>query len=239
MNTLQTAKEAVMDNIDHLMDMEGTCGYLDNYFTINMLRVQAFVSKHKIQPARIVPRERDKSRTRKIFTFKSILDVVIETNSAITITRREMNEIKEYKFLESRLHKINVEIKGKEASLRDAEAALTLAEKKLYLVSHKLKQALGDDLLSDYEIHLMAGIRKCVCGVYFLIKGDEIIYVGQSINIHQRIGDHAKSKDFDTFTYAECNKNDLSVMEAKYITKFKPKLNYDKLGRLVLPIRLR
>lgn len=65
----------------------------------------------------------------------------------------------------------------------------------------------------------------CVSGVYFLIKGGEIVYVGQSTNIFCRIGGHLQTKDIDGFSYIECPVSDLDFLESVYIHKFMPRLN--------------
>ena len=64
-------------------------------------------------------------------------------------------------------------------------------------------------------------------GVYFLIKNDEVVYVGQSsINILGRIAKHLRSnKEFDSFSYMRCDKEDIDAMEAKYIAALIPRLN--------------
>jgi len=65
------------------------------------------------------------------------------------------------------------------------------------------------------------------CGIYFLVKQDEVVYVGQSVDFHNRVLAHKKLGviDFDTYSWIECKKADLNNMEAEYILKFKPVLN--------------
>lgn len=69
-------------------------------------------------------------------------------------------------------------------------------------------------------------IRK-LRGVYLLWRGDEVVYVGQSVNIQQRIGVHLANpkKDFDAITYAIVESGDLNEIEAELIVKFNPCLN--------------
>lgn len=66
--------------------------------------------------------------------------------------------------------------------------------------------------------------RYCI---YFLIKGDEIVYVGQCRYGLSRIADHFydEGKDFDSFAITSCSREELSDLEANYIIKFQPKLN--------------
>lgn len=61
-------------------------------------------------------------------------------------------------------------------------------------------------------------------GIYFLKKEDEIVYVGQSINIHRRVEQH-KDKDFDDYSFIECEKSLLDCTEEFYILKCNPKYN--------------
>jgi len=68
---------------------------------------------------------------------------------------------------------------------------------------------------------------KKSCGIYFLIKDYEIIYVGKSTSVYNRIEAHNKdcNKDFDKWCYVLCDKDKLDDLEAEYIIEFKPKLN--------------
>lgn len=75
-------------------------------------------------------------------------------------------------------------------------------------------------------------------GVYFLIKGDDIVYVGKSIDIHDRIKTHIKDKDkpFDYYSYIVLNnyeEKELYILESKYILKYRPLYNkkYPKVNK--------
>lgn len=61
--------------------------------------------------------------------------------------------------------------------------------------------------------------------VYFLISAGEIIYVGQTVDLAFRIATHAKSKEFDSYSYILVPDDQLSSAEADYIVKFRPRLN--------------
>lgn len=61
-------------------------------------------------------------------------------------------------------------------------------------------------------------------GVYFLIKQEKVVYVGQSCNIFNRIAGHS-SKDFDSFAYIKCEKQHLDKLESMYIHFLHPELN--------------
>jgi len=63
-----------------------------------------------------------------------------------------------------------------------------------------------------------------ITGIYFLFKGEVLIYIGQSINIMGRINTH-NIEDWDTFSYVEVPKYDLDRIEKEYILKYKPEKN--------------
>ncbi len=63
-------------------------------------------------------------------------------------------------------------------------------------------------------------------GVYLLKQDDEVVYVGQSVDIKNRIKAHKKDgKDFTNYISIECCKNLLNSTEEAYILLFNPKLN--------------
>lgn len=67
----------------------------------------------------------------------------------------------------------------------------------------------------------------CPSGVYCLMKGPDVVYVGQSINMYARLVSHRKActGDFDSFTWLPLPKEDLNNYEALWIVFFKPALN--------------
>ena len=65
----------------------------------------------------------------------------------------------------------------------------------------------------------------CRC-IYFLIDDDEIVYVGQSVNIYFRFMCHGISgKIFNRISWIDIGDADLDETEADYIIKFNPKYN--------------
>lgn len=59
-------------------------------------------------------------------------------------------------------------------------------------------------------------------GIYFLIRRDVVVYVGQSTSPICRLGQHAFSIDFDSFMVLPCPRKHLVALEAAYIRMFKP-----------------
>jgi len=89
------------------------------------------------------------------------------------------------------------------------------------------------ELLSEEEIISMKEPFETIPGIYFLIKDNNIVYIGQSIHIPARVRSHAipgrKSvhlkKEFDSYTYVMCREEELDFYERAYIQKFKPIYN--------------
>jgi hypothetical protein len=69
-----------------------------------------------------------------------------------------------------------------------------------------------------------------VCGVYFLVQDGEIVYVGQSIDVHYRVSCHRREgKQFDAYTIIACTPPRLADLERYYIKTFAPALNISGL----------
>jgi hypothetical protein len=67
--------------------------------------------------------------------------------------------------------------------------------------------------------------RSCI---YALFKNEVVVYIGQSINPFNRIGQHTKDKDFDYFRLMPCLKKRLTYWEDYLIGKYDPKYNIQK-----------
>lgn len=64
-----------------------------------------------------------------------------------------------------------------------------------------------------------------LCGVYFLVKDGRVIYIGQSNNIAGRIAQHVGQKDFDAYSFIQCDEDQLDILESLYIHFLNPPLN--------------
>ena len=62
--------------------------------------------------------------------------------------------------------------------------------------------------------------------VYFLIKDDEIVYVGQTVDFGQRLIQHS-NKDFDRYNLIMVDEDDVDIIESAYIHFINPKINAD------------
>ena len=65
---------------------------------------------------------------------------------------------------------------------------------------------------------------KYKCFIYFLIKDDIVVYVGQTKNNLIRPFSH-KDKDFNRIEIMTCPENKLDIVEDAFILKYKPKYN--------------
>ena len=71
-------------------------------------------------------------------------------------------------------------------------------------------------------------------GVYFLIKEDEVVYVGQSEDVPVRIRSHKHGGliEFDHVYYLHVNPENLVEVEKHYIRLLKPKRNRRSISQL-------
>lgn len=84
---------------------------------------------------------------------------------------------------------------------------------------------LGDFLLADTRFP----------AVYFLFSRGDVVYVGQSRTLRQRIEQHLsdRTKEFDSVAYLRCHWNQLSEIENHYIRELSPKYNACGLSKKV------
>lgn len=71
------------------------------------------------------------------------------------------------------------------------------------------------------------------CGVYFLLQGEEIVYVGKSTDIRVRVKVHLDQrgtpggKDFDRYQVSICDRSCIDLLESLLILEHQPALNKD------------
>lgn len=75
-----------------------------------------------------------------------------------------------------------------------------------------------------------------ITGVYFLIRDEAIIYIGQSTDIFARLSKHRRSgRKFDRYAFIECRPTLLDDLEHYCILKHSPPGNHDYMGKIVTP----
>lgn len=62
-------------------------------------------------------------------------------------------------------------------------------------------------------------------GVYFLLSGDEVVYVGQSVSVHRRVASHVGRFHFDRVVWIPVDGVALDATEAAFIRLFNPEEN--------------
>jgi hypothetical protein len=92
---------------------------------------------------------------------------------------------------------------------------------KMSVVSAKVT---GKALLRADEIASAALPWAKTSGVYFLLDGDEVVYVGQAVNVYSRIAQHTE-KRFDRYAFVPCPVDALNRLESLYIHCLRPRLN--------------
>lgn len=106
----------------------------------------------------------------------------------------------------------------------DLEKALRTAER------YRATRTTGDyRLLSAVAIVANAKPLSPVCGIYFLVLAGEVVYVGQSLDIEDRVREHKTAgKVFDAYHAVACHPEDMRGLEAAYIATLCPRLNAHK-----------
>jgi hypothetical protein len=120
--------------------------------------------------------------------------------------------------------------------IKELEAKLD-SMKKLELVNKTALTLTGKKLLRESEIVSAANTWELATGVYFLIDGDRVVYVGQSVNVYARIASH-HNKGFDRFAFIPCEREMLNTLESLYIHVLRPPLNGDMHGGKQAPLSL-
>lgn len=106
------------------------------------------------------------------------------------------------------------------------------------LRSWALRAAAGDGLLDEAALVEAAAPWSDLCGVYFLIAGGRVRYVGQARQVYARLATHAREKEpFDQVAIVECDANQLDVIESLYIHRLRPEWNAKRGQTMVAPMR--
>tara|TARA_R110000823_G_scaffold66885_1_gene156227 strand:+ start:455 stop:1153 length:699 start_codon:yes stop_codon:yes gene_type:complete len=98
----------------------------------------------------------------------------------------------------------------------------------------------GRTLLTEQEVCDAAVGFEASTGVYFLVAGDEVVYVGQSVSVGSRIRSHMEAKEFDRWAYIPCDAGILDQLESLYIHTLRPRYNgrSNDIHNVTAPVRL-
>ena len=92
----------------------------------------------------------------------------------------------------------------------------------------KLSESCGTDVCSADFIRANARALEKSPGIYFLLKGKEIVYIGQSVDPDSRVPTHQNgeyAKDFDSYFIYRCQKSELDALVFLFILHYQPRLN--------------
>lgn len=67
--------------------------------------------------------------------------------------------------------------------------------------------------------------RDFTPSIYFLVKGESIVYIGQSTCVSARVQNHLADKEFNSVFFVNVEKQHLDVAEHHFIYLFRPELN--------------
>lgn len=89
------------------------------------------------------------------------------------------------------------------------------------------------DIFKQENIAFSDSVLKTIPAIsciYFLFHGENIIYIGSTCNLYQRVIQHKKTKLFDgvNYIYVEKLTQETLKLEKDYIEKFTPKYNIYK-----------
>ncbi|MEL7966324.1 hypothetical protein AAG587_08105 [Vreelandella neptunia] len=133
--------------------------------------------------------------------------------------RNQMHQVRPPKTERTRLalHEIEIRYAQLEKAASNMPHEIHMHEMSMGLTNRRL--------LTEKEIVGNGRMTPHLTGVYFLIKDERIVYVGQSLNIISRVAAHVKHKEFDRFAFVPCDAQDLDVLESLYIHFLQPELN--------------
>jgi hypothetical protein len=81
----------------------------------------------------------------------------------------------------------------------------------------------NEETIRDKSINISNNMKSLV---YFLIKDEQIVYIGKTKKGFKRVFEHRK--DFDNFSYIEVPESLLDTIETLYIERYKPIMNTNK-----------
>lgn len=83
----------------------------------------------------------------------------------------------------------------------------------------------ASSLLTEEEIVANSAIYDQPCGIYFLISGQSVVYVGQSRTVMSRLASHFARIRFSRFAFLPVEERYLDIVESIYIHLLRPKFN--------------
>lgn len=148
-----------------------------------------------------------------------------ETKARNRKRRNEEIEKARAEAIEKQTGLLGIEKALAEATLRLEEIEARINFATIRSINAALNGVIAETAAGSHAVLKNSVPYKDTTGVYFLIKDNEIVYVGQSVRVYTRISSHEKTKDFDSVSWIRCEVESLDYLESFYIYKFRPKLN--------------
>lgn len=113
-----------------------------------------------------------------------------------------------------------------EGKLRERAQALSVFSSSAFKFPASVLKAALESPMTHTEIIDRAIPTAILSGIYFLIRNQRVVYVGQSVNVLRRISEHIKNgARFDSFTISLCKRNEMDRLETTYIRALFPDEN--------------
>jgi hypothetical protein len=205
---------------DEVYASDFTRNSLDKLFRVSNMKVTSFISKCELLGSPI------SYRSPKRHEGFSVHAIRVYSCSEV-ISRAFSDGFDIFPTQTDELRRTEEQLRGEIELLR--KELFVLQKKRDNFISNlefdSLASKLGlSKLYREEEIVNSKLAYKGSSGVYFLIKDDCVVYVGQSVNIFGRIASHVQYKDFDSYAYVICPKDKLDVLESLYIHTLSPPL---------------
>lgn len=157
-----------------------------------------------------------RSTYRAATAAKDMLDRVKEQHASVRAKRARLNcqtayskEVKKFKALTGQ---------AAARAIARAKAEVAWAREQVATTPKSIKEIPG---------LARVAVNTKMSGIYFLVAGEEVVYVGQSVNVAGRVGSHTKDKDFDAAFAFDCPKGEMDDQERMWIDTLQPKYNQD------------
>ena len=87
-----------------------------------------------------------------------------------------------------------------------------------------MQHAISPDAVAGLEV---IGIEQENPTIYFLMSGEQVVYIGKTMRIRARVAEHAKEKagSFDAVRFFHVNEDELCAAEVANIVAFDPPMN--------------
>ena len=201
-------------------DSEFTRGQMDKMFRVSDMKVTSFIQKCECLGNPISHRQPKRYEgfhfgVTRVYRCSEVIDRAL---------------LDGYEFLPSTVEELKRSEKElqRDVDLLRKELSVLREQRDSYLRHFKFDSIVSELGLSKlYREEEIVNSKRTYggsSGIYFLIKGSEVIYVGQSVNVFARISSHVQYKDFDSYAYVSCSRDKLDILESLYIHTLSPPL---------------